>query len=138
MLVALGCFALQADEAPWKQTLGRVKDLSADTGVSGFLKSEPPAYITGNFDESDRPEKKPLSANRNGYYDKDGKWHGGYFDDQGAFHAFTGFLFDFDHLFFKPFSCCQITLYYNIKVAILPVLKRFFCIFSWATCKKVG
>ena len=87
MLVALGCFALQADEAPWKQTLGRVKDLSADTGVSGFLKSEPPAYITGNFDESDRPEKKPLSANRNGYYDKDMKWHGGYFDDQGAFHA---------------------------------------------------
>ena len=67
MIVALGCFVAQADEAPWKKTLGRVKDLSADTGVSGFVKAEAPAYITGNFAEADRPEKKPLSANRNGY-----------------------------------------------------------------------
>jgi hypothetical protein len=49
MLVAAGCFALQADDAPWMQTLGRVKDLTADTGISGFLKAEAPAYITGNF-----------------------------------------------------------------------------------------
>ena len=77
-------FGAQAD-GDWKTTLGKVKDLSGDTGILAFFKKEAPAYITGNFAEADRPEKKPLSANRNGYYDAELNWHGGYFDDSGAF-----------------------------------------------------
>ena len=69
----------------WKATLGKVKDLSGDTGIMAFLKAEPPAYITGNFAEKDRPAKKPLAANNHGYYDAELEWHGGYFDDAGAF-----------------------------------------------------
>ena len=84
LLLAVGCFAAHAD-GDWKTTLGKVKDLSGDTGIMAFMKKEAPAYITGNFAEADRPEAKPFSANRNGYYDKDCKWHGGYFDDTGAF-----------------------------------------------------
>ena len=84
LLLAVGCFAAHA-EGDWKTTLGKVKDLSGDTGIMALLKKEAPAYITGNFAEADRPEAKPFSANRNGYYDKDCKWHGGYFDDTGAF-----------------------------------------------------
>ena len=75
-------------EAPWRKTLEKVKNLSADTGISGFMAKTAPAYITGDFAEADRPDlKKGERANRNGYYDKDGKWHGGYFDEKGTFHA---------------------------------------------------
>ena len=84
LLMAAGCFAAQAaDEAApakWEQTLKRVINLKDDTGISGFMKKAAPAYITGDFDEADRPEKKPYSANRNGYYDKDLNWVGGYFE----------------------------------------------------------
>ena len=65
--------AVAAEDAPWQETLGRVTDLTADTGISGFMKNEAPAYITGNFSEAERPDlKKGERANRNGYYDKDG------------------------------------------------------------------
>ncbi len=56
LLVAVGCFAAQA-EGDWRTTLGKVKDLSGDTGIAGFTKKEAPAYITGNYDMADRPEK---------------------------------------------------------------------------------
>ena len=85
MVAAMACaFGAQA-EGDWKTTLGKVKDFTGDMGFMAFMKREAPAYITGNFAEADRPEKKPLSANRNGYYDANLKWHGGYFDDAGAF-----------------------------------------------------
>ena len=67
------------------EMIGKTRDLAGETGISGFLKRGAPAYLTGDFAEADRPEKKPMSANRNGYYDRNLKWHGGYFNDAGAF-----------------------------------------------------
>ena len=84
MAVAACAFGAQA-EGDWKATLGKVKDLSGDTGVMAFMKKEAPAYITGNFAEKDRPPKKPYAVNSHGYYDARLNWHGGYFDDTGAF-----------------------------------------------------
>ena len=109
-LVAATCaLGVQAD-GDWRTTLGKVKDLSGDTGISGFVKKEAPAYITGNFAEKDRPAApdftKPIAnpakyANKNGFWVtsdaqaaklstpkhavKKGDWIGGYFDDTGAF-----------------------------------------------------
>ena len=89
MLLAVGCCAVQAGEAeapkaPWQVTLGKVKDLSGDTGIAGFGKKDAPDYITGKFESkdakgkwADRPEApdftKPLKpasayANRNGFW----------------------------------------------------------------------
>ena len=119
MTVALAIGARAGDEcaakgdaavAPWKATFAKVKDLTGDTGISGFAKKEAPAYITGNFAEKDRPAApdftKPLApaaeyANKNGFWVtsdaqakklstdkhpvKKGDWIGGYFDDAGAF-----------------------------------------------------
>ena len=95
MMLALGCaFFAQADEPAWKKTLGKVKDLTGDTGIMAFMKKEAPSYITGNFDVEDRAPMPDLSkprtgdnvgANRNGYWNKEGKWVGGYFDDLGSF-----------------------------------------------------
>ena len=107
-LVAAGAFVASAGD--WRETLGKVKDLSGDTGISGFVRKEAPAYITGNFAEKDRPAppdfSKPLRhpadyANRNGFWAvsklqakafttskhevKVGDWVGGYFDEKGAF-----------------------------------------------------
>ena len=102
-------FCAQAD-GDWRDTLGKVKDLSGDTGIAGFLRKEAPAYITGNFADKDRPAApdftKPIVnsvayANKNGFWVlndahaaklstekhpvKKGDWIGGYFDDSGAF-----------------------------------------------------
>lgn len=95
MMLALGCaFFAQADEPAWKKTLGKVKDFTGDMGFMAFMKKEAPAYITGNFATADRASMPDLSkprtgdnvgANRNGYWDKDGKWVGGYFADDGSF-----------------------------------------------------
>ncbi len=121
MTVALAIGARAGDEcaakgdaavAPWKATFAKVKDLTGDTGISGFAKKEAPAYITGNFAEKDRPAApdftKPLApaaeyANKNGFWVttdaqvkaystkkhpvKKGEWIGGYFDDVGSFVA---------------------------------------------------
>ena len=58
-------------EVTWRDTLDKVKNLSADTGISGFMAKKAPAYITGDFDDADKPNlKKGERANRNGYYDK--------------------------------------------------------------------
>ena len=87
VLAAVCAFGASA-EGDWKTTLGKVADLSCDTGLAGFAKREAPAYITGNWDEAERPHKPSAgatAANDHGYYGKDGAWHGGYFDDTGAF-----------------------------------------------------
>ena len=52
--VAAGAFVAPAGD-DWRETLGKVKDLSGDTGIAGFCRAEAPAYITGNFAEKDRP-----------------------------------------------------------------------------------
>ena len=64
---------------------GKTLELANETGIAGFMQSGAPAYLTGEFAASARPEKKPLAANRNGYWDRDLNWHGGYFDETGAF-----------------------------------------------------
>lgn len=80
LALAAGCVFAASAAGDWHDTLDRVKDLTGDTGISGFMKSEAPAYITGNFAESDRPAKAPYAVNRNGYYDENEHWIGGYFD----------------------------------------------------------
>ena len=87
LMIAASCAAVRADEGNWLTMVGKLKDLSGETGVAGFLEKSAPAFLTGDFDETARPEKKPFSANRNGYYDKDLVWHGGYFDEAGSFVA---------------------------------------------------
>ena len=87
LMIAASCAAVRADEGNWLTMVGKLKDLSGETGVAGFLEKSAPAFLTGDFDEAARPEKKPYSANRNGYYDKDLVWHGGYFDEAGSFVA---------------------------------------------------
>ena len=67
------------------EMVGKTADLAGETGVAGFVKIGAPAYMTGDFADADKPTRKPLAANRNGYWDKELKWHGGYFDDTGAF-----------------------------------------------------
>ena len=110
---ALGAFAGEGAATPaWEATLAKVKNLAGDTGISGFVRKEAPAYITGNFAEADRPAapdfSKPLApaaeyANKNGFWVTDdaqakaystskhtvkkGDWIGGYFDENGAFVA---------------------------------------------------
>ena len=79
--------AKEGEKAPWRQTFDKAAGLTGDTGIAGFMKKTAPAYLTGDFDEADRPAAKPFEANRNGYYDRDCKWHGGYFDDVGNFVA---------------------------------------------------
>ncbi len=126
VLVALAAtFGAQAD-GDWKTTLGKVKDFSGDMGFMAFMKREAPAYITGNFAEADRPEKKPMSANRNGYYDKDLKWHGGYFDDSGAFvkghevKTLFGMPYGIGQLIMIPI--CIILMYLAIVKGFEPLL----------------
>ena len=87
-LVAACAFGAAAeDKENWLTTVRKVWDLGAETGIAGFLERAAPAYITGDFDASARPAPQPLAANRNGYWDKDLNWHGGYFDDGGNFVA---------------------------------------------------
>ena len=80
LVFALG---VQAD-GDWRTTLGKVKDLSGDTGIAGFARKEAPDYITGNFENkktdgswADRPAApdftKPIGdpaqyANKNGFW----------------------------------------------------------------------
>ena len=115
-----------AEQAAWKSTLSKVSDMWPDTGICSFMKAEAPAYITGDFAEADRPEKKPFSANRNGYYDKDGKWHGGYFDDKGAFHEghkvvmLFGMPYGIGQLIMIPL--CLVMLYLAIVKGFEPLL----------------
>ena len=119
---ATGC----GGEPAWKSTLAKVKDMWPDTGICSFMKKEAPAFITGNFAESDRPEAKPLSANRNGYWDKDLKWHGGYFDDSGHFveghkvEVLGGLPYGVGQLIMIPI--CLVLLYLAIVKGFEPLL----------------
>ena len=67
LLVVTG-LVVQAEEPAWKETLGKVKNLSSDTGIAGFMKKTAPAYITGEFDEADRPAKPCCAALKAGTY----------------------------------------------------------------------
>ncbi len=115
------------EEGNWLTMVGKLKDLSGETGVAGFLEKNAPAFMTGDFDEKDRPaEKKPLAANRNGYYDKDLVWHGGYFDEAGTFVAGH----EVKTLFSMPYGLgqlmmipiCLILLYLAIVKGFEPLL----------------
>ncbi len=114
------------EKAPWLVTLGKVKNLSSDTGIAGFASKGAPAYITGDFAEADRPAKKAFSANRNGYYDKDLKWHGGYFDDLGSFveghevKTLFGMPYGVGQLIMIP--VCLILMYLAIVKGFEPLL----------------
>ena len=125
-LVAAACALGAQADGDWKSTLGKVKDLSGDTGIMAFMKAEPPAYITGNFAEKDRPAKKPLAANSHGYYDAKLEWHGGYFDDAGAFvkaHAVKtlfGMPYGMGQLIMIPI--CLILMYLAIVKGFEPLL----------------
>ena len=95
ILLALACaFAASGKEGNWRTMIGKAGNLAGETGIAAFASKEAPAYITGNTAAADRASKpdfsKPrtgsnIGANRNGYWDNDGKWIGGYFDDAGAF-----------------------------------------------------
>ena len=50
LVAAAGAFAASA-AGDWKETLGKVKDLSGDTGIAGFARKSAPAYITGDYAE---------------------------------------------------------------------------------------
>ncbi len=123
--VSVGLFDARAEDN-WLTTVRKVGNLGAETGIAGFLEREAPAYLTGDFAEAERPEAKPLSANRNGYWDKNGQWHGGYFDDGGQFvegHAVStlfGMPYGLGQLIMIP--VCLILLYLAIVKGFEPLL----------------
>ena len=71
LVISLGCFASFA-EGDWRETCGKIVELGGDTGIAGFVKRLAPAYMTGEFAESERPEKKP-SRRRPNYRRRRGK-----------------------------------------------------------------
>ena len=149
MLFAAGCLAVHA-EGDWQTTLKRVIDLGADTGISGFIKREAPAYITGNFAEADRPAPpdgrtwRPMTdyANKNGFWVVNqrqaeklstpkhpvevGDWIGGYFDDAGNFvpghevKTLFGMPYGVGQLIMIPL--CLIMMYLAIVKGFEPLL----------------
>ena len=137
LVAAAFAFAAQAD-GDWKTTLGKVKDLSGDTGIAGFARKEAPAYITGNYAEKDRVAvndmlgKNPHDAKSgyktpNGYRDlKSGKWIGGYFDDTGAFveghevKVLGGLPYGIGQLIMIPL--CLVMIYLAIVKGFEPLL----------------
>ena len=65
LAILLATFALGASaDGNWRTTLAKVKNLTGDTGISGFIKKEAPAYITGNFAPEDRPPAPALAPVR--------------------------------------------------------------------------
>ena len=136
MLVAAGCLAASA-EGDCRTTLGKVKDLSGDTGIAGFGKKFAPAYLTGEYAEADRVSandmigKDPHDAKGgyrtpNGYVDKSGKWVGGYFDDTGSFvkghevKVLGGLPYGIGQLIMIPI--CLVLLYLAIVKGFEPLL----------------
>ena len=53
-LLAVACAFAASATGDWRTTLGKVKDLSGDTGIAGFARKTAPAYITGDYAEKDR------------------------------------------------------------------------------------
>ena len=113
-------------DGDWVTMLGKTADLAGETGIAGFVKREAPSYITGNFAESERPERTANSANRNGYYDSECKWHGGYFDDAGSFveghevHTLFGMPYGLGQMIMIP--VCLTLLYLAIVKGFEPLL----------------
>ncbi len=124
-LAAVTVLAAKADE-DWITMLGKSADLAKETGMVGFMKRDAPAYITGKFVDSDLPEKKAYSVNRNGYYDAECKWHGGYFDDNGAFveghdvHTLFGMPYGLGQMIMIP--VCLMLMYLAIVKGFEPLL----------------
>ncbi len=129
------CCAEKQAPAKWLQTLEKAKGLLGDTGVAGFLKAEAPAFLTGNYAEADRVDAvkmknldphDPAYKTPNGYTDKDGKWHGGYFDDAGRFVAghdvvmLFGMPYGVGQLIMIPL--CLIMMYLAIVKGFEPLL----------------
>lgn len=127
-------FCVQAN-SDWKTTLSKVGDLAGETGIMAFASKEAPAYITGNTPVADRAEKPDLSkprvggnvgANRNGFWNKDGEWIGGYFDDTGAFvkghevKMLFGMPYGIGQLIMIP--VCLILMYLAIVKGFEPLL----------------
>ena len=125
LVASAASFAANAD-GDWKSMIGKTAGLVGETGIAGFMKREAPSYITGNFAESERPERKACSANKNGYYDSEGKWHGGYFDDVGAFvegrevHALFGMPYGLGQMIMIPL--CLVLMFLAIVKEFEPLL----------------
>ena len=126
-LVAACAFGVAAeDKENWLTTVRKVWDLGAETGIAGFLERAAPAYITGDFDASARPALQPLAANRNGYWDTDLNWHGGYFDDGGNFvvghpvQTLFGMPYGLGQLIMIP--VCLLLMYLAIVKGFEPLL----------------
>ena len=125
LFFATASLAAKAD-GDWMSMLGKTLELAGETGITGFAKREAPAYITGNFAETERPERKARSANRNGYYDAECKWHGGYFDDTGMFveghevHTLFGMPYGLGQMIMIP--VCIVLMYLAIVKGFEPLL----------------
>ena len=125
VIVAVASLAAKAD-GDWMTMLGKTADLAGETGIAGFMNRDAPAYITGKFSEEDRPEKKARAANRNGYYDAECKWHGGYFDDNGMFveghevHTLFGMPYGLGQMIMIP--VCLVLMYLAIVKGFEPLL----------------
>ena len=125
VIVAAASLAAKAD-GDWMTMLGKTADLAGETGIAGFMNRDAPAYITGKFSEEDRPEKKARAANRNGYYDAECKWHGGYFDDNGMFveghevHTLFGMPYGLGQMIMIP--VCLVLMYLAIVKGFEPLL----------------
>ncbi len=125
LIVAAASLAAKAD-GDWMTMLGKTADLAGETGIAGFMNRDAPAYITGKFSEEDRPEKKARAANRNGYYDAECKWHGGYFDDNGMFveghevHTLFGMPYGLGQMIMIP--VCLVLMYLAIVKGFEPLL----------------
>ena len=125
VIVAAASWAAKAD-GDWMTMLGKTADLAGETGIAGFMNRDAPAYITGMFSEEDRPEKKARAANRNGYYDAECKWHGGYFDDNGMFveghevHTLFGMPYGLGQMIMIP--VCLVLMYLAIVKGFEPLL----------------
>ena len=135
MLMLTGAFLAHGNDGDWRTMVGKMRDLAGETGIMAFASKEAPAYITGNVDVKDRAAKPDLSkprtggnvgANRNGYWDKDGEWVGGYFDDTGAFvkghevKMLFGIPYGIGQLIMIP--VCLILMYLAIVKGFEPLL----------------
>lgn len=135
-IIAAVCGAANA-EGNWRTTLGKVKNLAGETGISGFTKKSAPAYITGDYAEADRVDARamvgkdphdPKSGYKspNGYKNREGKWVGGYFDDSGSFVAghevktLFGMPYGVGQLIMIPL--CLIMMYLAIVKGFEPLL----------------
>ena len=125
VIVAAASWAAKAD-GDWMTMLGKTADLAGETGIAGFMNRDAPAYITGKFSEEDRPEEKARAANRNGYYDAECKWHGGYFDGNGMFveghevHTLFGMPYGLGQMIMIP--VCLVLMYLAIVKGFEPLL----------------